>query len=150
MNVAVVLVSAFTVAASAACSQGSAPPPSAPTTSTVEAEGEAAGARDDGDCLPLADDRPEASVALEGTLFVDEAFTHPNGTRTRPYILRLEAPRCVSGQAPVTEVHVGGVEGVELRSWVGRRVRVSGSAMQAMTAWHARSVVLLASSARVP
>jgi len=149
MNVAAVLLSAFTVAASVACSQASAPPPSAPTTS-ASAEPEGDGPRDTDDCLPLADDRPEESVALEGTLFVDEAFTHPNGTRTRPYILRLAAPRCVVGGEPVTEVHVGGVEGVELRAWVGRRVRVSGSAMQAMTAWHARSVVLLASRARVP
>jgi hypothetical protein len=143
MRIAVVLV-----ACAAACSQGSATTTRAPAAAVEVAAPVAAPVAPERACAPLPDDRPETSVSLDGTLYVDETFAHPNGTRTRPYILRLDAPRCVAGADGVREVHVGGIEGVELRPWVGRRVRVSGVAIQAMTAWHARPVVILASAAR--
>ncbi len=128
-----VVAAAVALAASSlgACSQSS--PPVAPAPSVVEVQ---------------EDEPGTEAVTLEGTLYVDEAFTHPNGTKPRPYILRLDTPRSAPDGETVSEVHVGPVEGLDLRAWVGRRVRVAGTAMPAMTAWHARPIVVLASSAR--
>lgn len=88
-------------------------------------------------------------VDLEGRIVIDEAFEHPSRGRTRPFILRLESPRCAVGVDPprVSEVHLAPTDAIGLKPLVGKRVRVSGDPFHAHTAWHARQVVLMTTSA---
>ena len=92
---------------------------------------------------------PTTHLTLEGRLFVDTAFEHPSRGKTRPYILRLDEPRCAIGidEARITEIHLASVEGVNLKELVGKHVRVSGDPFAAHTAWHARPVVLMTTKA---
>jgi len=104
-------------------------------------------------CIQVDDELGGARVTLEGRVFVDPDFAHPTRGKTRPFILRLDAPRCALGteEARIVEVHLASSEGITLKPLVGRHVRVSGDPFTAHTAWHARPVVLMATTiAAVP
>lgn len=83
-----------------------------------------------------------------GLVDVDDAHEHPTRGKTHPYILRLDAPRCAIGtdEPRVAEIHLASSEDVELKPLVGKHVRVSGDPFMAHTAWHARPVVLMATT----
>lgn len=113
--------------------------------------------RDGGHCLDLYGDGPgdQPEIALVGQLYVDENARHvSNGVRLRPYVLKLDRPLCVNGMPPkedgtvdpyVPEVHVATMKRLpDLRPLKDTKVRVFGRPMGAMTAWHARPVVLWA------
>jgi hypothetical protein len=96
-------------------------------------------------CIELDAELGGKRITLEGRVVVDQAFEHPARGKTRPYILRLDAPRCAIGtsEATVAELHLAPSEGVALKPLVGKHVRVSGDPFAAHTAWHARPVVLM-------
>jgi hypothetical protein len=120
-------------AATAAPPPAVAPPSPAPAETCIEVDAVAGG-------------KP---VTLEGRIVVDDTFQHPSRGPTRPFILRLEASRCAIGiDAPrVAEIHLAPTEAVALKPLVGQRVRVAGDPFQAHTAWHARDIVLMTTSA---
>jgi hypothetical protein len=92
-------------------------------------------------------------ITLEGRVVLDNAHQHPTRGKTHPYILRLDAPRCAIGtdEPSITELHLASSDGVALKPLVGKRVRVSGDPFAAHTAWHARPVVLMTTTAtRLP
>lgn len=99
-------------------------------------------------CIEVDDELGGKHVALEGLVFVDPAHEHPTRGKTRPYILRLDAPRCANGvDAPrVSEVHLASSEAIALKPLVGKHVRISGDPFAAHTAWHARPIVLMATA----
>lgn len=102
------------------------------------------------DCIDVDDERGGGKrVTLEGLLVVDTQFAHPSRGKTRPFILRLHAPRCAIGTSEprVVEVHLASGDGVELKPLFNKHVRVTGSPFAAHTAWHARDVVVMAASA---
>lgn len=104
-------------------------------------------------CIEVDTDQGGTHVALEGRVLVDGEFEHPTRGKTRPYVLRLDAPRCAKGidDAFVTEVALASSEGAPLKPLVGRRVRVAGDPFMAHTAWHARPIVLMTTTAtRIP
>ena len=104
-------------------------------------------------CIEVDDDLGGTHISLEGRIVVDDEFEHPARGKTHPYVLRLDAPRCAVGidDAQVREVALASSEGIELKPLVGRRVRVSGDPFMAHTAWHARPIVLMATTVtRVP
>lgn len=100
-------------------------------------------------CIDIDEAASGKHITLEGRLFVDELYEHPARGKTHPYILRLDAPRCAIGteEARVSELHLASVDGVPLKAFVGKRVRVSGDPFGAHTAWHARPVVLMTTKA---
>ena len=105
------------------------------------------------DCIEVDTELGGKHVALEGRVFVDQAFEHPARGKTHPYILRLDAARCATGieDARVTEVALASSEGVALKPLVGKHVRVAGDPFVAHTAWHARPIVLMTTTAtRLP
>lgn len=133
----------------------SAVTPAPPTTGVpagpgLPAEGAAATVEADPTvrCIEVDDELGGKHVTLEGLVFVDPAHEHPTRGKTRPYILRLDAPRCAKGvDAPrVTEVHLASSEALALKPLVGKRVRISGDPFAAHTAWHARPIVLMATA----
>lgn len=102
------------------------------------------------ECIDVDEERGGGKrVTLEGLLVVDTQFAHPSRGKTRPFILRLHAPRCAIGTSEprVVEVHLASGDGVELRPLLNKHVRVTGSTFAAHTAWHARDVVVMAASA---
>jgi hypothetical protein len=104
-------------------------------------------------CVELYTELGGKPVTLEGRVVLDHTHEHPTRGKTHPYILRLDAPRCAIGtDAPsITEVHLASSEGVALRPLIGKHVRVSGDPFAAHTAWHARPVVLMTTTAtRLP
>lgn len=132
----------------------SSPSAEASATATTQA------VRDGGNCLDLLGDGPadQPELTLVGQLYVDEGARHAsNGVRLRPYILKLDRPLCVNGMLPqddgtvdpfVPEIHVATMKRLpDLRPLRGTKVRVRGRPMGAMTAWHARPVVLWATEA---
>jgi len=100
-------------------------------------------------CVELDNELGGKHITLEGHLVVDPAHEHPTRGKTHPYILRLDAPRCAIGTdtPSVTELHLASSDGVALKPLVGKHVRVSGDPFAAHTAWHARPVVLMTTSA---
>jgi hypothetical protein len=100
-------------------------------------------------CIEVDAELGGTHVTLEGHVFVDEAHEHPTRGKTHPYILRLDAPRCAIGieEPHITELHLAPSEGVELKPLAGKHVRVSGDPFTAHTAWHARPIVLMATTA---
>ncbi len=100
-------------------------------------------------CIEVDNDLGGAHITLEGRIVVDDAFEHPSRGKTHPYILRLDAPRCATGieTASVRELHLTASEDIPLKPLVGAHVRVSGDPFVAHTAWHARPIVLMATSA---
>jgi uncharacterized Zn-binding protein involved in type VI secretion len=100
-------------------------------------------------CIEVDAELGGKHVTVEGRVFVDDVHEHPTRGKTHPYILRLDAPRCAigTGEPRVTELHLASSEGVELKPLVGKHVRVSGDPFMAHTAWHARPVVLMATTA---
>lgn len=104
-------------------------------------------------CLEVDSSFRGTPATLEGEIFVDDVHEHPTRGKTHPYILRLDAPRCVLAaghdEPRVTEVHLAATDGVSLRALVGKHVRVSGEPFAAHTAWHARGIVVLTSRAGV-
>ncbi len=100
-------------------------------------------------CIEVDSDLGGTRVTLEGRIVVDDAFEHPSRGKTHPYILVLDAPRCAIGieTSSVREVHLAASEGITLKPLVGAHVRVSGDPFVAHTAWHARPIVLMATSA---
>ena len=101
------------------------------------------------DCIDVDAEHGGQHTTLEGVLVVDTKYEHPSRGKTRPFILRLSAPRCALGTAEprVAEIHLASGEGVSLKPLVGRRIRVAGEPFAAQTAWHARDVVLMTTSA---
>jgi hypothetical protein len=100
-------------------------------------------------CVEVDSELGGKHVTLEGRIFVDEGFEHPARGKTHPYILHLDTPRCAIGidEPRVAEVHVTSSEGIPLKALVGAHVRVSGDPFTAHTAWHARPIVLMATTA---
>jgi hypothetical protein len=87
-------------------------------------------------------------VTLEGTVIIDATFEHPTRGPVRPYILKLSAPKCVLNGGDelksVTEIHIAPSEGLEVKPFVGKKVRlVDGAPFHSHTAWHARDVVVM-------
>lgn len=121
----------------------------APLHATQEEE-ERAPSRSGETCIEVDSELGGKHITLEGTVFVDDSFEHPARGKTHPYILRLDAPRCAIGidDATVSEVHLAPSEGIALKPLVGAHVRVSGDPFSAHTAWHARPIVLMATSAK--
>lgn len=102
-------------------------------------------------CVEVDSELGGKHVTLEGRIFVDEAFEHPARGKTRPYILHLDAPRCAIGidEPRVAELHLTSSEGIPLKTLIGAHVRVSGDPFTAHTAWHARPIVLMATTATI-
>lgn len=100
-------------------------------------------------CVELDTELGGKHITLEGRVVVDDAHQHPTRGKTHPYILRLDAPRCAIGteEPSVTELHLASGDGVSLKPLVGQRVRASGDPFAAHTAWHARPVVLMTTTA---
>ena len=96
-------------------------------------------------CVEVDSEHDGKHITLEGRVVVDHAFAHPTRGKTRPFILRLDAPRCAVGidEPLVTELHLAPGEDVALKPLVGKHVRVSGNPFVAHTAWHARPIVLM-------
>lgn len=104
------------------------------------------------DCIDVDDEHGGIKqMALEGVLRVDTQFAHPARGKTRPLILHLQASRCAVGipEPRVVEVQLASTEGVELKPLVGKHIRVTGEPFAAHTAWHARAVVFMTTSATV-
>ena len=104
------------------------------------------------DCIDVDDEHSSPKrMALEGVLRIDTQFAHPARGRTRPFILQLAAPRCAIGtpEPRVVEVQLASTEGIELKPLVGKHIRVTGEPFAAHTAWHARDVVFMTTSAIV-
>jgi hypothetical protein len=101
-------------------------------------------------CVEVDSELGGKHIALEGRIFVDDTFEHPARGKTRPYILRLDAPRCAIGidETNVSELHLAAGDGIALKPLLGAHVRVAGDPFAAHTAWHARPVVLMVTSAR--
>jgi hypothetical protein len=100
-------------------------------------------------CIEVDSDLGGKHVTLDGRVFVDNAFEHPSRGKTHPYILRLDTPRCANGaeESTVSELHLAATDDVDLKPLVGKRVRVSGDPFVAHTAWHARPIVLMTTTA---
>ena len=49
-------------------------------------------------CIEVDAELGGKHTTLEGRLFVDGTYQHPSRGKTRPFILRLDAPRCVIGR----------------------------------------------------
>jgi hypothetical protein len=100
-------------------------------------------------CVEVDSELGGKHVTLEGRIFVDDAFEHPARGKTHPYILHLDTPRCAIGidEPRVAELHLTSSEGIPLKTLVGAHVRVSGDPFTAHTAWHARPIVLMATTA---
>jgi hypothetical protein len=100
-------------------------------------------------CVEVDSELGGKHVTLEGRILVDEAFEHPARGKTHPYILHLDTPRCAIGtdEPRVAELHLTSSEGIPLKALVGAHVRVSGDPFAAHTAWHARPIVLMATTA---
>jgi hypothetical protein len=137
-----------------ATSLGTSNTPAPPTTGTAGAEElplEPATAStapaDPHACLEVDSSFSGKPAVLSGTIYVDSEFEHPARGKTRPFILRLDAPRCVMAagveEPRATEVHLAPTDGASLKSLVGKHVRVSGEPFVAHTAWHARGIVVL-------
>ena len=104
------------------------------------------------DCIDVDDEHAGIKqMALEGVLRVDTQFAHPARGKTHPFILQLQASRCAVGtpEPRVVEVQLAATEGVELKPLVGKHIRVTGEPFAAHTAWHARDVVFMTTSAAV-
>lgn len=104
------------------------------------------------DCIDVDDEHGSTKrMALEGVLRIDTQFAHPARGRTRPFILQLQAPRCAVGtpEPRVVEVQLASTEGIDLKPLVGKHIRVTGEPFAAHTAWHARDVVFMTTSATV-
>lgn len=101
-------------------------------------------------CIEVDAELGGTHVVLEGRIFIDDAHEHPTRGKTRPIILRLDAPRCAIGieEPRITEVQLAASEDVALKPLVGRRVRVAGDPFAAHTAWHARPIVLMTTTAK--
>ena len=102
------------------------------------------------DCIDVDDDHGGPKrMALEGVLRVDTQFAHPARGKTRPFILQLSTPRCAIGtpEPRVVEVQLASTEGIELKPLVGKHIRVTGEPFAAHTAWHARDVVFMTTTA---
>lgn len=100
-------------------------------------------------CIEVDAELGGKHITLEGRVFVDDAHEHPARGKTHPYILRLDKPRCAAGvdEDSVSELHLASMEDVPLKSLVGKHVRVSGDPFAAHTAWHARPIVLMTTTA---
>jgi hypothetical protein len=105
--------------------------------------------RSDETCIAVDDDLGGTHITLEGRVVVDDTFEHPSRGKTHPYILQLDTPRCATGidELSVRELHLTASEDIPLKPLVGAHVRVSGDPFVAHTAWHARPIVLMATSA---
>lgn len=94
------------------------------------------------------------TATLVGRLGVDATFMAPSGP-SRPYILKLDAPKCVErSDEKALEVRVAPYSDaagktVDVKPFVGKRVEIGGFPMNAHTGWHARSVVVMTKSVRI-
>jgi hypothetical protein len=128
-------------------------PAATPAVTTTQAQlhstEERAEERSGETCIEVDSELGGKHITLEGRVFVDDSFEHPSRGKTHPYILHLDAPRCAIGidEARVSELHLASSEGIALKALVGTHVRVSGDPFTAHTAWHARPIVLMATSA---
>ena len=123
-----------------------APTPPAGLTVSVVHDGSAP------PCIDVEDVESDARgkhITLDGRVFVDDRHEHPARGKTHPYILRLDEPRCALGvdEPRITELHLASIDGLPLKALAGKHVRVSGDPFSAHTAWHARPVVLMTTSA---
>jgi len=127
--------------------RAAAPAPAVTTTTTTRAAlvERPAGER----CVEVDSEHGGEHVTLEGRVFVDDTFEHPARGKTHPYILLLDAPRCATGtdEPRVSELHLTSSEDIPLKALVGAHVRVSGAPFTSHTAWHARPVVLMVTTA---
>lgn len=100
-------------------------------------------------CIEVDAELGGKHTMLEGRIFVDASYEHPSRGKTRPFILRLDAPRCAIGTSEphIIEIHLASSEGIKLKPLVGKRVRVAGEPFLAHTAWHARPIVLMTTTA---
>jgi hypothetical protein len=100
-------------------------------------------------CVEVDTDRGGKHITLEGRIFVDDTYEHPTRGKTHPLILRLDTPRCAIGidEPRVSELHLAASDGLTLKPLVGKHVRVSGDPFPAHTAWHARPIVLMTTTA---
>lgn len=153
---ALILAAAGSVLA-LACRHEATTPPSAPIRDVETrplparlASPPPAGASSADPCIEVDSELGGTHITLEGRVSVDDAFEHPARGKTHPYILTLDAPRCAVGidETAVRELHLTSTEGLALKPFVGAHVRVSGDPFAAHTAWHARPIVLVATSAR--
>ena len=98
-------------------------------------------------CIHVDADEAEAGITkLEGTVF-SGTHGHPNGKTFTFYALTLPKPTCVTGADGVTtvlEVQLASTvdPATDVKKWVGKRVRVTGSAFPEQTAWHVRPVIV--------
>jgi hypothetical protein len=136
-----------------------APSPPSTFSGTTSAEPRPKRA-DAGGCIAIPDEGLDGEeLELVGKLTVDTQYTHPNGTLTRPYILKLDKPRCTDSpigwedgdeeaKSTIREVHVApDARRLDLRPLKNAKVKVRGKYMVAHTAWHARPLVVFLTSA---
>ena len=106
-------------------------------------------------CIHVDPDEDKAGVTkLEGTVF-SGTHGHPNGKTFTFYALTLPKPTCVTGVdgvATVLEVQLASTSdpATEVKKWVGKRIRVTGSAFPEQTAWHVRPVIVSVRTVEVP
>jgi hypothetical protein len=92
-------------------------------------------------CIVVGVGSTPLDVTLEGTVFTGK-HSHPNGTTFDFYALKLTSPRCVVGLEDAKSVEEVQLRSDEAKALVGKKVRVRGSPMAWMTAWHVRPVLL--------
>jgi hypothetical protein len=124
-----------------------APPATKPSASVAPAKSVASAAPASASanavaCIVVGVGAISPEVTLEGKIETGK-HSHPNGTSFDFYTLKLAKPRCAVGLEDATSVdEVQLMSSDEVKALVGKQVRVAGTPMAGMTAWHVRPVVL--------
>jgi hypothetical protein len=92
-------------------------------------------------CIVVGVGSTPLDVTVEGTVLTGK-HSHPNGTTFDFYALKLTTPRCVVGLEDAKSVDEVQLTSDEAKALVGKKVRVRGTPMAVMTAWHVRPVLL--------
>lgn len=95
----------------------------------------------------------ESEAKIELTGVVDSGtHSHPNGTSFKFYVLKLASARCAKGldDKTVDEVQLTSPDGVKLDPYVGKKVRVVGTALAGLTAWYVRPAAIAIESIAEP
>ncbi|HVH42328.1 MAG TPA: DUF4431 domain-containing protein [Labilithrix sp.] len=130
-------------APAASLSTAAKPPPLVSASATVATKDAPPGVGAPGKCTALKWDGLNAGDAsFEGTLSEGEA-SNATGKMEHFYLLSVPKPVCGPDGAAVTELHVYSFEkGVDLKSFVKKRVRIEGSPFAEHTAHHHRPIVV--------
>lgn len=140
-----VLLVAF-VASLAACDRAPPAPPAtkdpiAAPAKSAEIAKPSASVDEAVGCIVVGVGTTPLDVTLEGTIETGK-HSHPNGTSFDFYALKLTTPRCVVGLEDAKSVDEVQLTSDEAKALVGKKVRVRGTPMAWMTAWHVRPVLL--------